>query len=39
MKISKIKIGAALSYVGIFLINIVGLVIIQFIIRSLGNSE
>ncbi|MDN3667159.1 lipopolysaccharide biosynthesis protein [Algibacter miyuki] len=39
MKISQLKGGAALSYVTIFLTNIVGLLLTPFIIRSLGQSE
>lgn len=36
---SQLKKGAILSYVNIFLTNIVGLVLTPFIIRSFGNSE
>ena len=36
---SQIKKGALLSYVSIFLTNIVGLFLTPFIIRCLGNSE
>ncbi|MFN3021597.1 lipopolysaccharide biosynthesis protein [Chryseobacterium sp. TY3] len=36
---SQLKKGAILSYITIFLTNIVGLVLTPFIIRSLGNSE
>ncbi|MEL0456395.1 oligosaccharide flippase family protein [Flavobacteriaceae bacterium SZ-1-7] len=39
MKINQLKGGAALSYVTIFLTNIVGLVLTPFIIRSLGSAE
>ncbi|WOD43358.1 lipopolysaccharide biosynthesis protein [Hwangdonia lutea] len=39
MKINQLKGGAALSYVIIFLTNIVGLVLTPFIIRSLGSAE
>lgn len=36
---SQLKKGAILSYITIFLTNIVGLVVTPFIIRSLGDSE
>jgi O-antigen/teichoic acid export membrane protein len=36
---SQLKKGAILSYVNIFLTNIVGLVLTPFIIRSFGNAE
>lgn len=36
---SQLKKGAVLSYLNIILINIIGLVITPFIIRTLGNSE
>ncbi|MFV0198754.1 oligosaccharide flippase family protein [Empedobacter falsenii] len=36
---SQIKKGALLSYITIFLTNIIGLVLTPFIIRSLGDSE
>ncbi|KQR91854.1 hypothetical protein ASG01_12675 [Chryseobacterium sp. Leaf180] len=36
---SQIKQGAILSYVSIFLTNVVGLFLTPFIIKSLGNSE
>src|SRR5690606_2922508 len=36
---SQLKKGAILSYITIFLANIVGLVLTPFIIRSLGDSE
>jgi len=39
MKINQLKGGAALSYVTIFLTNIVGIVLTPFIIRSLGSAE
>lgn len=39
MKINQLKGGAALSYVTIFLTNIVGLLLTPFIIRSLGSAE
>ena len=39
MKNNKLKIGAILSYVVIFLNIIVGLVYTPFLIRSLGQSE
>ncbi|GGD40920.1 lipopolysaccharide biosynthesis protein [Muriicola marianensis] len=39
MKIDQLKGGAALSYVNIFLTNIIGLLITPFIIRSLGSAE
>ncbi|WP_418603880.1 lipopolysaccharide biosynthesis protein [Hwangdonia sp.] len=39
MKFNQLKGGAALSYVIIFLTNIVGLVLTPFIIRSLGSAE
>ncbi|MFD1162229.1 lipopolysaccharide biosynthesis protein [Hwangdonia seohaensis] len=39
MKVNQLKGGAALSYVIIFLTNIVGLVLTPFIIRSLGSAE
>ncbi|MFH4969056.1 oligosaccharide flippase family protein [Gaetbulibacter sp. M240] len=38
-KINQLKGGAALSYVTIFLTNIVGLLLTPFIIRSLGSAE
>ncbi|MBS9462196.1 oligosaccharide flippase family protein [Flagellimonas sp. 389] len=39
MKINQLKGGAALSYVSIFLTNVIGLVITPLIIRSLGSAE
>ncbi|WP_248722984.1 lipopolysaccharide biosynthesis protein [Seonamhaeicola sp. ML3] len=39
MKINQLKGGAALSYINIFLTNIVGLFLTPFIIRSLGSAE
>src|SRR5690606_41053038 len=39
MKINQLKGGAALSYITIFLTNIVGLVLTPFIIRSFGSAE
>lgn len=39
MAINQLKGGVALSYVTIFLINAIGLVITPFIIRSLGSAE
>ncbi|HEY6143539.1 MAG TPA: oligosaccharide flippase family protein [Flavobacterium sp.] len=36
---SQIKKGASLTYINLFLSNIIGLVLTPFIIRSLGNSE
>ncbi len=39
MKINQLKGGAVLSYVSIFLTNIVGLLLTPFIIRSLGQAE
>jgi len=36
---SQLKKGAALSYIQIFLTNVIGLVLTPFIIRSLGDSE
>jgi O-antigen/teichoic acid export membrane protein len=36
---SQIKKGALLSYISIFLTNIIGLILTPFIIRSLGSSE
>ena len=39
MKINQLKGGAALSYVSIFLTNVIGLILTPFIIRSLGSSE
>lgn len=36
---SQIKKGAALSYLNILLVNIIGLILTPFIIKSLGNSE
>ena len=38
-KINQLKGGAALSYVTIFLTNIIGLLLTPFIIRSLGSAE
>ncbi|MFH4965340.1 oligosaccharide flippase family protein [Gaetbulibacter sp. M235] len=38
-KINQLKGGAALSYVTIFLTNVVGLLLTPFIIRSLGSAE
>ncbi|MFI0429077.1 lipopolysaccharide biosynthesis protein [Mariniflexile sp. HMF6888] len=39
MKVNQLKGGATLSYVTIFLTNIVGLVLTPFIIRSFGSAE
>ncbi len=39
MKTNQLKGGAALSYVSIFLTNVVGLFLTPFIIRSLGSAE
>ena len=39
MKINQLKGGAALSYVTIFLTNVVGLLLTPFIIRALGSAE
>ena len=39
MKINQLKGGALLSYVSIFLTNIIGLILTPFIIRSLGSAE
>ncbi len=39
MKIDQLKGGAALSYITIFLTNVVGLILTPFIIRSLGSAE
>jgi O-antigen/teichoic acid export membrane protein len=39
MKINQLKGGAALSYVTIFLTNVVGLLLTPFIIRSFGSAE
>ena len=39
MKISQLKGGAVLSYITIFLTNVVGLLLTPFIIRSLGSAE
>lgn len=39
IKINQLKGGAALSYVTIFLTNIIGLLLTPFIIRSLGSAE
>ncbi len=39
MKINQLKGGAALSYVSIFLTNVIGLIITPLIIRSLGSAE
>jgi len=39
MKINQLKGGAVLSYVTIFLTNVVGLLLTPFIIRSLGSAE
>lgn len=39
MKFNQLKGGAALSYVTIFLTNVVGLLLTPFIIRSLGSAE
>ncbi|MCZ8197322.1 MAG: oligosaccharide flippase family protein [Flavobacterium sp.] len=36
---NQIKIGVILSYVNIFLTNVIGLILTPFIIRSLGSSE
>ena len=36
---SELKKGALLSYISIFLTNIVGLILTPFIIKSLGNAE
>ena len=38
-KINQLKGGVALSYVTIFLTNIIGLLLTPFIIRSLGSAE
>jgi len=38
-KINQLKGGVALSYITIFLTNIVGIVLTPFIIRSLGSAE
>ncbi|MFI1773821.1 lipopolysaccharide biosynthesis protein [Thalassobellus citreus] len=39
MKFNQLKGGAALSYVTIFLTNVVGLLLTPFIIRSFGSAE
>lgn len=39
MKFSELKGGVTLSYLSIFLTNIVGLLLTPFIIRSLGSAE
>lgn len=39
MKVNEFKMGALLSYISIFLSNIISLVYIPFLLRSLGPSE
>ncbi|WP_405292918.1 lipopolysaccharide biosynthesis protein [Algibacter sp. Ld11] len=39
MKINQLKGGAFLSYISIFLTNVIGLLLTPFIIRSLGSAE
>lgn len=39
MAVNQLKGGVALSYVSIFLTNVIGLVLTPFIIRSLGTAE
>ncbi|WP_282035632.1 oligosaccharide flippase family protein [Saccharicrinis aurantiacus] len=37
--INQLKVGAALSYLNIIVVNCIGLILTPFIIRSLGDSE
>ena len=39
MAVNQLKGGVALSYITIFLTNVIGLLITPFIIRSLGTAE
>ncbi|MEM8937762.1 MAG: oligosaccharide flippase family protein [Bacteroidota bacterium] len=39
MRVNQLKGGAALSYINIFLTNILGLILTPFIIKSLGSAE